>query len=357
MNENQSIFDDFLKQMHRIDSRALSLSDDMLAVLSKALEDISAQLAKLEVKYLDTDDFSRLSIAKKQKLLQEQAQSIRDIVATTYSSGIDALVNDGMLDAMAYSQTQTAAALSPIVQTDLATKAVTLPQVISYQNSMLIDGATIKEWLSRMEATSAQRITQAARQALIQGMSVSQTASLMRSQGVEGTRPQIQALARTALMSGANTAREDAVNELGKDLNYQWRYVSTLDGRTCAVCGKDDGKVFDQDELRPSLPRHVNCRCVYVPFFEGFPPYTRPATKHDERIVNHRDGSTSTKFSATESELTTETYNTWLKRQLKEDPAFVRSILGKTRFELFASGKLTLNGMVSDGRIKNLSEL
>jgi hypothetical protein len=35
----------------------------------------------------------------------------------------------------------------------------------------------------------------------------------------------------------------------------------------------------------------------------------------------------------------------------------VRRVLGKTRFELFKAGKLSLSGMVTDGRIKKLSEL
>lgn len=57
-----------------------------------------------------------------------------------------------------------------------------------------------------------------------------------------------------------------------------------------------------------------------------------------------------------DTEKTAETYSQWIQRQLKEDPDFVRSIFGKTRFELLASGKLTLEKMVVDGRIKRLSE-
>lgn len=65
----------------------------------------------------------------------------------------------------------------------------------------------------------------------------------------------------------------------------------------------------------------------------------------------------STRFKIAEVEHTTENYNQWLTRQLKEDPAFVRSILGKTRFELFKAGKITLEKMVVGNRIKRLSEV
>lgn len=124
--------------------------------------------------------------------------------------------------------------------------------------------------------------------------------------------------------------------------------MATLDGRTCLICGADDGKLFSKDDTKPSLPRHVSCRCLYVPTFEDSPPMPRPATKHSSRKVHHRDGSTSTKLKVASSELTTENYNQWLQRQLKEDPAFVKRILGKTRFELFAKGGLVLQKMIVD---------
>ena len=81
--------------------------------------------------------------------------------------------------------------------------------------------------------------------------------------------------------------------------------------------------------------------------------------KHEGRTVHHRDGSTSTAYSPKEVEIVPgkTTYQQWLKRQLKEDPGFVRHVLGKTRFEHFKAGKLTLNRMVSHGRIKGLAEL
>ena len=50
-------------------------------------------------------------------------------------------------------------------------------------------------------------------------------------------------------------------------------------------------------------------------------------------------------------------YHTWMKQQLEKDPAFVRQVLGKTRFELFTSGTLSLEKMAVHGKIKTLSEL
>ena len=116
-----------------------------------------------------------------------------------------------------------------------------------------------------MERQSADRIVQAGRQAMVEGMTVQQTARLLRQKGIEGSRPQIESVARTYLLSAANYAREQTIEAMGSDLEFSWRYVAALDGRTCPICGADDGKIFKRNGERPSLPRHINCRCVYVP--------------------------------------------------------------------------------------------
>jgi hypothetical protein len=42
-------------------------------------------------------------------------------------------------------------------------------------------------------------------------------------------------------------------------------------------------------------------------------------------------------------EHTRENYQGWLKRMAREDPAFVESVLGKRKADLFRAGKLTLS--------------
>jgi uncharacterized protein with gpF-like domain len=152
------------------------------------------------------------------------------------------------------------------------------------------------------------------------------------------------------LHSASHYAREKAITERFENDIQAWKYMATLDRRTCLVCGVDDGKVYPVGAPKPVLPRHWSCRCCYVPVpkdsdlipdVEG----SRPAVKHSARKVHHRDGSTSTKFTVESVEHTKETYQTWLKRMAKEDPAFVEDILGKRKAELFRAGKLTLSRM------------
>lgn len=41
-------------------------------------------------------------------------------------------------------------------------------------------------------------------------------------------------------------------------------YSATLDDKTCSKCAASDGKVFNINDDRPELPRHVNDRCTYI---------------------------------------------------------------------------------------------
>jgi hypothetical protein len=123
--------------------------------------------------------------------------------------------------------------------------------------------------------------------------------------------------------------------------------VSTLDRRTCPTCGVDDGKVFKLGEPKPVLPRHWSCRCCYVPVpkdsdlipdVEG----SRPASKCAKNFIRY--------LTVEAVEHTKENYQGWLKRMAREDPAFVESVLGKRKADLFRAGKLTLSRMAVVGQ-------
>lgn len=232
-----------------------------------------------------------------------------------------------------------------------------------------VDGLLLNDWLGKLEAGAADRIVSVGRRAMIEGLPVDSMARLLRTEGIEGSIPGLRGLARTFCLSASNYAREQTTEALFGDLLAGWRRVGTLDGRTCLVCGPLDGKLYKADEPRPPLPQHWQCRCLYVPEaktwrglgmdIDELPAGDRPAVKHDERTVHHKDGSTSTKFSVASAELVpaSTTYQVWLQGQLEKDPAFVKKVLGPARFELFKAGKLSLNRMTAHGRIVKLSEL
>ena len=352
------IIDEIFKQQHRAEGRANALVDEIIEALTAALENLTAQVVALRVRFLSARPWEQESLQRKKGFLEAQRKAVEKAINEVYESKASALLTAAQ-DTMTYVQAETASlGLANRLAFEVGSLHLDLDTVTAWAQVTTIDGLTMTEWLKRMARHTADKIVQAGRESIIQGLTVRQMAKLLRQRGIEGSRPAIESLARTYLISASNYAREQAMEVLGADLDFKWQYVATLDGRTCIMCGVDDGKIYKKDDKRPSLPRHINCRCTYIPVFdETLDDATRPAVKHNERTVQHRDGSTSTKFTIDRVDHVPaqETYSQWMERQLKEDPAFVQQVLGKTRFELFQKGELTLKKMVVDGRIKKLS--
>jgi hypothetical protein len=151
---------------------------------------------------------------------------------------------------------------------------------------------------------------------------------------IQGLRNSLERNTRTMISCLAEQAR-DAVYRENQDIFNGYKYLATLDTRTCLVCGRDDGKIFKNLDEAPKLPRHLNDRCLYVPYLKGF-----------EDIPGERaamDGPVSDKL----------TYKDWLKTQPDE---IVREILGEYRYEAYKKG-VSIDTFVSDGRTFSIKEL
>ena len=74
-----------------------------------------------------------------------------------------------------------------------------------------------------------------------------------------------ETLVRTELNHAFNRAALDSMQSAGLD---HYRFVATLDHRTCPRCGGVDGMVFEVTESMPGEnypPMHPRCRCTVVP--------------------------------------------------------------------------------------------
>lgn len=360
---NTSILDDILKTHHRVEARANALSEELLEALTNAHAELVATLAGVEARTLSGKSWDEAGVRQRKAFLETQKAEVERLMASLFRD-MEQPILAAVYDDMLYTTRQTMATLGVSVPA----LAVTLSEtaVVAWATATTVDGFLLNEWLGHMSASTASRIVQAGREALILGMGSSKAARHLKAKGILGTVPQLETLARTYLLTASNYARETSIERMDRESEGRilagWKYVAALDGRTCPLCGVDDGKVFSKDAPRPKLARHRNCRCTYVPVVKrkeetGLPPVERRAVKHESRLVHHKDGSTSTRFRPVSSEGTTETYSQWIQRQLHEDPAFVRGVLGKTRFDLFSKGKITLDKMRVDGRIKRLAEL
>ena len=139
---------------------------------------------------------------------------------------------------------------------------------------------------------------------------------------------------RTVLQAFANETRREIYSENEKYISG-YKYLATLDRRTCEICGKYDGKIFKTLDDCPVLPIHYNCRCVIIPVIKGM-----------EKIADERPDE----WGVVEGSLT---YKEWLS---KLPPELQKEILGVRRYKLYKNG-MSFDAFTKDNEILTLKEL
>lgn len=83
------------------------------------------------------------------------------------------------------------------------------------------------------------------------------------NKGIGTARYNAERVARTETKRVTYCAHDDVYKDTGVE-ELRYRCANGGDSRTCQYCRADNGKVFKRGE-EPTLPRHPNCRCVYIP--------------------------------------------------------------------------------------------
>lgn len=83
------------------------------------------------------------------------------------------------------------------------------------------------------------------------------------NKGIDIARYNAERVARTETKRVTYCAHDDIYKDTGVE-ELKYRCANGGDSRTCQYCRADNGKVFKRGE-EPTLPRHPNCRCVYIP--------------------------------------------------------------------------------------------
>lgn len=83
------------------------------------------------------------------------------------------------------------------------------------------------------------------------------------NKGIDTARYNAERVARTETKRVTYCAHDDVYKDTGVE-ELRYRCANGGDSRTCQYCRDDNGKVFKRGE-EPTLPRHPNCRCVYIP--------------------------------------------------------------------------------------------
>lgn len=189
---------------------------------------------------------------------------------------------------------------------------------------------------------------------LIQGQSMQTIAkNIQRATNlsiIESTR-----IARTAIIDASNKSLQE-VYEKYDEFIIAYRWIATLDHRTCLLCGHFDG-VAHQDVITFGItpPAHFLCRCILMSLtkydLEGIErPYKKIISK---RVTRTGKIKYEIKYGKTEA---SEKYRDWFKRQ---NELFKKEVLRPTRYAAYKKGELNFENFsdIKSGRILTINQL
>ena len=215
----------------------------------------------------------------------------------------------------------------------------------------IIQGATQSAWWSRQSEDTAFKFQSAVRQGLVGAETTPQIVKRVRDV-LDISKRNAETLVHTSVQSVANTTREKIFAD-NDDVMSGKEWSAALDRKTCPTCGALDGKRWTTDSkpISHSMvyqipPKHFKCRCSMIPVLKTW----------KELGINMDELSDNTRASM-EGQVTDKTFADWLARKTETDPSFADRTLGKGRAELWNSGKITMDQMISGGKPLSLAEL
>ena len=220
-------------------------------------------------------------------------------------------------------------------------------QLYAAVNARPFQGRILREWFRDLEANSFRRLRDTIRMGFIEGRTTAEIVRDIRGTRANGFRDGIQGISRrgaetavrTAINHTATVARNETYKE-NKDLIKGVKWVSTLDGRTSAICRSLDGQVFKVDK-GPRPPAHPNCRSTTTPVLKSWRELGIDLQEAPEGTRVSLNGKVP--GGETSQVPASETYQTWLSKQ---PAAFQDEVLGKTKGALFRRGDVTLDRFV-----------
>lgn len=321
--------DDFADALTRHQIGLQRLSN---ATVRKIIALLNRQDAKI-VERLLREDLTVLSRSRQNELLRD----IRKIIESVYTDTTGQLRID--LENLAQYEVEFQENLfNRTLPINFRISSPSADQIIAAVNSRPFQGRLLKEWFKGLEEGAFRRLRDTVRMGVIEGRTTEQMVRDIRGtrannfkDGVlEISRRGAQATVRTAVNHTATAAR-NRLYERNKSLIKGVQWISTLDGRTSAICRARDGQVYDVDK-GPRPPAHPNCRSSTAPVIKSW------------REMGLKGLPKSTRASMNGQVAEDITYGEWLKKQ---PVAFQNEVLGERKATLFRKGELPIDRFVN----------
>ena len=123
-------------------------------------------------------------------------------------------------------------------------------------------GAMFSDRLWQDKATLGRNLRVGLTQSMILGEGIPEMTDRI-NKGIDTARYNAERVARTETKRVTYCAHNDAYEDMGVE-ELEYRCANGGDARVCTLCRADNGKHYKRG-TEPTLPRHPNCRCVYIP--------------------------------------------------------------------------------------------
>jgi len=323
------------------------------------------------VEWLDSNDAYKLTAKQTQ-----QVEVLSNKIKATRGKAIDRATEKlevDMLDMAEREQLWLGGGLNTITGEAIATSSVSALNKMVTRTAF--DGATIKQYYSKLSEDDSARIISTVQRGLTDGLTLPQiTNSVFGTKRLNYTDGVLQST-RNAVMNkqtGTNAGIvrtvTNAVNNESKlmlyhansDITPNTQYTSVLDGRTSVICASRSGNIYKLG-TEPTLPAHPNCRSYYMPVIEGYDDIesTQPAVvdpngrtrKQREKDFRAEARDRGVKIGTVRKEWSDKyvkqvSDKLTFPKLLEQDDQFARGWLGKTRYDLYKKGDLKIDKFV-----------
>lgn len=226
-----TVGDYILRSRHTLDMFGNEFQKELVDELKKAQVEIINKLAESKLNTLSQAHLKAV-LAETTSVLQEAYASIDDKVLENMSN-VAKLEYNNIANAI-----RSQAGLDKILKNapNMGLPANALRQILSQP----ISGWFLKDWTDGTFAQHHQAIKHALTNGLIQGHGM-QTISRNISKATNIPINRVSTLARTSIMEASNKALREVYNDYS-DYIKGYRWLATLDHRTCLTCAIHDGE-------------------------------------------------------------------------------------------------------------------
>lgn len=123
-------------------------------------------------------------------------------------------------------------------------------------------GAMFSDRLWQDKATLGRNLRVGLTQSMVLGEGIPEMTDRI-NKGINTSRYNAERVARTEIKRVTYCAHNDAYEDMGVE-ELEYRCANGGDARVCDLCMADNKKHYKRG-TEPTLPRHPNCRCVYIP--------------------------------------------------------------------------------------------